>query len=795
MTDPVPCSDCNHFVVGDTQHLRLRLVCPSCNKPLLLNNRYEFVRKLSGTWDANAEVFTVTDRQEPNVQKILKVLTNQELHVLKLFKIEQLILMDLDHPGIPKGYDAFEVKAPAGQVIPCIIMERIEGDTLQNYLNHNGSIDQATAIDWMMQLLHILDYAHSQKLFHRDIKPTNIMRRNDGRLVLIDFGTARHITQTIVNGGNNTVIYSYGYTAPEQLSGKAEIRSDFYALGRTFLHLLMGELPSDWKTFVPKQPISPLFQTILQNLTKQNASDRPKSTKMILKELKRIKNEPKRKRLKDLALTFSGGTLFGIAILVPLVNTFKPFQGPSPLLEACVADIPDRMYCGTEVLIKVLEDNENQPPSKDAAVRKMKAGLYKEAEELFKKSFEEQPDPETLIYLNNARIYNNPELNSRKSTIAIIAGKTNQAATRTLALLRGAAQAQTDAIDQFKIGLEIVIVNDNNEPEGAKEAAGAIAGRNIVGGVGHISSDALQGALPIYERNEFVVIASTATSKDFKSSTSEREHILFRTLPPDNSNAKQMVNLISNRLQQKKIAIYFTPGSSYSKSLRDELIDSAREQGIDWIQNDPKLELNQKKFDANAALEYARSKQATVHVLIPSAAVTDDKYSLVNAEALVLANGGQDWIVAGDSLSGDVKYQQGELAISAEGRMLFSSPWDVSADPNSPLMSFWNDTPFSKSRKVDWRTFTTYNATWMMATALNNLRTSSRSITRVSLREELSRNNFTAMTPDGQKLNFMKNSGEIDRPKIIVSTVKRCGEIFTTVNFDNPICPKPKTSP
>ena len=797
MTAPVPCSDCDHFVVGDAPHLRLRLVCPSCNKPLHLNNRYECVRQLSGTWGANAEVFTVTDRQDPNVQKILKVLTNQESYVLKLFKIEQLILMDLDHPGIPKGYEAFDVKAPTGQVIPCIIMERIEGDTLQNHLNHNGSIDQATAIEWMTQLLHILDYAHSQKLFHRDIKPTNIMRRSDGRLVLIDFGTARHITQTIVNGGNNTVIYSHGYTAPEQMSGKAEIRSDFYALGRTFLHLLMGELPSDWKTFVSKQPISPLFQTVLQNLTKQNVSDRPKSTKIILKELKRIKNEPKRKRLKDLALTFSGGTLFGIAILVPLVNTFKPVQGSPPLLEACGADIPDKMNCGTKILIPALEDNRNQPRSKTEAVRNMKAELYGEAERLFKESFNEQQDPETLIYLNNARIHNDPKLNSRKSTIAIIAptgGQTNQAATRTLALLRGAAQAQTEAIEQLKIGLEIVIVNDDNKSEGAEEAAGMIAGRNIVGGVGHTSSDALKGALSVYEKNEFVVIAPTATSEDFNRSASGRNHVLFRTLPPDSSNAKQMVNLIS-KLQQKKIAIYFTPGSSYSESLRGELIKSAIEQGIAWIQNDSKLELKKENFDANIALEYARSKQATVHVLIPSAAVTDDNYSLVNAEALVFANRGQDWIVAGDSLSGDVRYQQGELAIASEGRMLFSSPWDVSADPNSPLMSFWKDTPFSKSRKVDWRTFTTYNATWMMATALHNLRTRSQLITRVSLREELSRNDFKAVTPDGRNLNFVKNSGEIDRPRIVVSTVKKCGDIFTTVNFDTPICPTPKTSP
>ena len=200
-------------------------------------------------------------------------------------------------------------------------------------------------------------------------------------------------------------------------------------------------------------------------------------------------------------------------------------------------------------------------------------------------------------------------------------------------------------------------------------------------------------------------------------------------------------------------------------------------------------------FDANAALEYARSQQATVHVLIPSSAVSDNNYSLANAEALVLANGGQDWIVAGDSLSGEAKYQQGDLAIAAEGRMLFSSPWDVSADPNSPLMSFWNDTPFSKSRKVDWRTFTTYNATWIMATALNNLRTNSRSITRVSLREELSRTGFEAVTPDRRTLNFMKNSGEIDRPNIIVSTVKKCSGIFTTVNFDTLTCPQLKTLP
>ena len=524
MTDPVlspiACPDCPHFIVGEAQHLRLRLACPTCGKPLRLNDRYELVRKLSGSWDTNAEVFTVFDHQEPNVQKILKVLTNQELHVLKLFKIEQLILMDLDHFGIPKGYDAFEVQAPSGQAIPCIIMERIQGETLQDYLNTQGTIDQATAIDWMTQLLKILDYAHSRKLFHRDIKPTNIMRRSDGQLVLIDFGTARHITQTIVNGGNNTVVYSHGYTAPEQMAGKAEIRSDFYALGRTFLHLLMGELPGEWKTFVPEQPISPLFQTILQNLTKPNASARPKNTKKILNDLKRIKNEPKLKRLKDLSLSFVGGTILGAVLISPWIkldSILYTIQAlfPTP---ACSLNTLDNISCGEEVLIQELELGKNQPLQKAQAVEKMKAGRYAEAEELFQKSFDEQMDPETLIYLNNAKINNNPELNRQKLTIAVVipvGGEANQSKPRALSILRGAAQAQKDAIETLKIGLTIAIVNDSNNADVAQTSATMMADRNIVGGTGHASSDALKRALPIYEKRNLPFIAPTSTSEDF----------------------------------------------------------------------------------------------------------------------------------------------------------------------------------------------------------------------------------------------------------------------------------------
>lgn len=162
--------------------------------------------------------------------------------------MEQTILTKLDHPGIPKGRDSFELLGLGQEVVPCAVMEKIQGETLQDYMNHHGSIDEPLAIDWINQLTEILAYVHSQKLFHRDITPTNIMLRDNKKrkeLVLIDFGTSRHITQTIVNGGENTVVYSHDYTAPEQRAGKVEVRSDFYALGRTFLYLLMGEMTSE----------------------------------------------------------------------------------------------------------------------------------------------------------------------------------------------------------------------------------------------------------------------------------------------------------------------------------------------------------------------------------------------------------------------------------------------------------------------------------------------------------------------------------------------------------------------
>ena len=114
----------------------------------------------------------------------------------------------------------------------------MEGIDLEQWLNQYDSLSQKRALKWLREITLILDKIHPQNWLHQDIKPPNIMLRNNGELVLIDFGTAgtaREETQTYHQKGKGqqvTGITSVGYTPNEQQHSQAVIQSDFYALGR-----------------------------------------------------------------------------------------------------------------------------------------------------------------------------------------------------------------------------------------------------------------------------------------------------------------------------------------------------------------------------------------------------------------------------------------------------------------------------------------------------------------------------------------------------------------------------------
>lgn len=226
--------------------------CQSCGSSLLINDRYKLVRPLRELYELNpTEIFEVDDR---GTLKVMKVLSSDRLKYIELFQQEAQVLQRLQHPGIPQ-VDAYFVLSlnDNAQKLHCLVMEKIEGQNLKQWLEENSPISETTAIDWFKQLLNILAYVHGEKLLHRDIKPSNIMLRPDGKLVLIDFGTARELTRTYINKlgwSDITKVHSIGYTPTEQIEGQAVVESDFFALGRTFVHLLTGIYPPD----LPKHP-------------------------------------------------------------------------------------------------------------------------------------------------------------------------------------------------------------------------------------------------------------------------------------------------------------------------------------------------------------------------------------------------------------------------------------------------------------------------------------------------------------------------------------------------------------
>ena len=250
--------------------------CQDCGSSLIISDRYRIIkplRELDG--QHHTEVFEIDDRGTP---KILKVLTSNRRRLIKLFEQEREMLAQLKHLPVSR-LDTYFTFVPQNskQKLRCLVMEKVEGENLKQWLEDNGKLTQTEAIDWLQQLTAILVRVHQQRILHRDLKPSNIMIRPDGKLILIDFGTARKLTNTYIEklkDSDVTRVYSPGYTAPEQLQGQAVFQSDFFALGRTFVHLMTGIYPDNlpksqakeliWQDLAPQ--ISSSFKDLIDRL-------------------------------------------------------------------------------------------------------------------------------------------------------------------------------------------------------------------------------------------------------------------------------------------------------------------------------------------------------------------------------------------------------------------------------------------------------------------------------------------------------------------------------------------------
>ncbi|MBW4574803.1 MAG: serine/threonine protein kinase [Aphanothece sp. CMT-3BRIN-NPC111] len=267
--------------------------CNSCGASLELKNRYIPLQRLgSGGF---ATIYTIWDLQA-KTERVLKVLVETSPKALELFEQEAAVLASLRHPGVPRvepdSYFHLKLVLPQERMLPCLVMEKIDGQTLQDILcQYPQGCPEASVLNWLKQALEILGELHRRQIIHRDIKPSNLMLRKDsGHLVTIDFGGAKQIG--LVRRGkevSSTRLVSPGYSPPEQIAGSAVgPPADFYALGRTMIHLLTGKYPADledpvtgdlrWRNYAQ---VSPALADVLDEMVLADAYKRPATAAQI----------------------------------------------------------------------------------------------------------------------------------------------------------------------------------------------------------------------------------------------------------------------------------------------------------------------------------------------------------------------------------------------------------------------------------------------------------------------------------------------------------------------------------
>ena len=251
----------------------------------VLNGRYEIVRRIGG--GGMGAVYLAKDRNLGDAPRAVKEMVESHLDpsqhekAIGDFKRESLLLTSLEHPSIPTIYDYFYDDAASRFYL---VMKYISGGDLASRLRTavGGRLDEKTVTDWGMQVADVLDYLHSRPkpIIYRDLKPANLMiDGNTGRVMLIDFGIARWVTQ---QEKGVTAVGTMGYAPPELFSGRVQPASDVYSLGATMFHLLTGSDPQDNPLLIfdftknprPRQ-ITPSISTEMEQILMRSVEYKP----------------------------------------------------------------------------------------------------------------------------------------------------------------------------------------------------------------------------------------------------------------------------------------------------------------------------------------------------------------------------------------------------------------------------------------------------------------------------------------------------------------------------------------
>ena len=292
----------------------------------LVDGKYKILNKVG---QGGMSVVYLAMNEKANKQWAVKEVRKDGIRDFEVVKqglvAETDILKKLSHPCLPSIIDVIDTDDSF-----IIIMDYIQGNSLNKALEEYGAQSQENVIVWAKQLCDVLGYLHTRNpaIIYRDMKPANVMLKPDGNVTLIDFGTAREYKEK--NLADTTCLGTVGYAAPEQFGGmgQTDARTDIYCLGATLYHLVTGKNPCEPPyEILPIRQINPALSSglerIIHKCTQRDPNDRYQSAAELmyaLEHYEEIDDEHRKKQkrklgyfLTTLALSavFAGVSIWG----------------------------------------------------------------------------------------------------------------------------------------------------------------------------------------------------------------------------------------------------------------------------------------------------------------------------------------------------------------------------------------------------------------------------------------------------------------------------------------------------
>lgn len=205
----------------------------------------------------------------------------------ELFEREAALLMKLNNPNIVHVLDCF---TEGGRNY--LLLDYVNGVDLRQLVKQNGPQSEASVLEWAIQIANAVKYLHEreQPIIHRDLTPDNLVLRNDGQVIIVDFGAANEL----IGNATGTFVGKHSFIAPEQFRGKATTHSDIYAFGCTLFFLLTGQEPEALSPSIPKEHntvVSVELSELVESCTQSEISDRYQTMAQLIPVLRRLASQ------------------------------------------------------------------------------------------------------------------------------------------------------------------------------------------------------------------------------------------------------------------------------------------------------------------------------------------------------------------------------------------------------------------------------------------------------------------------------------------------------------------------